>query len=87
MSSKTLAFQIPYNIKNQLIPEPHISIHSLLQYNLPPLNNTDHGHKSVDFFSNSEPEDIDDSTITQLQCLPIPSPKLIQDLVMLSHDA
>ncbi|KAF7771768.1 hypothetical protein Agabi119p4_6079 [Agaricus bisporus var. burnettii] len=87
-NTPNLSLQIQKEYKSKLLPELDLSIHTLLQYDLPPINYTDLGRGTESaFFSISEPKCVDDEAITQLQYLPIPSPKHVRELVTLYPEA
>ncbi|THU83253.1 hypothetical protein K435DRAFT_871477 [Dendrothele bispora CBS 962.96] len=75
------AFRIPKHAKKILFPPPHGSIWDTLKFNMPTISSSHRSPPDLShFFSSNESMDINDTTLLQLQKLPIPPSLTVQQL-------
>lgn len=82
-------FTLPYLIRQELLPDPSLSIKVLTDFLLPSQQPNPTKELSVlsQFFSKDTPSTLSESLMTRLRHLPTPDPMTVRQLVEFSHQA
>ena len=73
--------EVPLALVRRLFPHPDLSISCFLDFSLPVQHDSTFGvvHiKAEEFWSTNAPEPLDETTISRVQKLPIPSPQMLE---------
>ncbi|THU84607.1 hypothetical protein K435DRAFT_687182, partial [Dendrothele bispora CBS 962.96] len=82
------AFRIPKNVKQTLLPPSSGSLWDMLKFKSPLITSsrTSTALDLSNFFTASEPTDIDNEALSQLRKLPLPSPRTVHQLESASRE-